>query len=209
MVRGRVELPTFRFSGAFLPSRGVAGGRLISHLTCTIVAGRRPASLGVCRRWLLLWLPVWLPELAGGESTAESPKRSSRLQKCSPADTKIRKFFIVRPPGGRVCLTDRPGRQTESSAARKPRFTRDHSAVSMGSERIRTRPRAIVTIAPVPSSSATAGRFATSKAACCSGVSRSADLSRTTDGRTAPREMASSSPKSVSAEIITSSLAAA
>jgi hypothetical protein len=36
--------------------------------------------------------------LAGGESTAESQKRSSRLQKCSPADTKIRKFFIVRPP---------------------------------------------------------------------------------------------------------------
>ena len=41
-----------------------------------------------------------------------------------------------------------------------------HSAARMGSERIRTRPRAIVTSAPVLSSSATAGRFAASKAAC-------------------------------------------
>jgi hypothetical protein len=47
VVRGRVELPTFRFSGEILPSRAVAGRRL--------------ASLGVCLRWLPLWLPVWLP----------------------------------------------------------------------------------------------------------------------------------------------------
>ena len=72
VVRDRIELSTFRFSGAILPSRAVAGHRLISDLTCTIVAGHRLASLGVCRRWLPLWLPVWLPDLAGGESPAES-----------------------------------------------------------------------------------------------------------------------------------------
>ena len=36
----------------------------------------------------------------------------------------------------------------------------------MGSERIRTRPRAIVTSAPAFSSSVAAGRFAASRAAC-------------------------------------------
>jgi hypothetical protein len=61
VVRGRVELPTFRFSGEIWPSRAVAGRRLISHLTCTTVVGRRLASLGVCLRWPPLWLPVWLP----------------------------------------------------------------------------------------------------------------------------------------------------
>jgi hypothetical protein len=40
-------------------------------------------------------------------------------------------------------------------------------------------------------------------------VRRSADRSKITDGRTAPRETASSSPKSVSAETITSPFAAA
>jgi hypothetical protein len=45
-----------------------------------------------------------------------------------------------------------------------------HSAARMGRERIRTRPRAIVTNAPVFRSSATAGRFAASRAACWSGV---------------------------------------
>jgi hypothetical protein len=61
VVRGKVELLTFRFSGEILPSRAVAGRRPISHLTCTIVAGRRLASLGVCLRWHPLWLPVRLP----------------------------------------------------------------------------------------------------------------------------------------------------
>jgi hypothetical protein len=36
---------------------GAAGRRLISHLTCAIVTGRRLVSLSVCPRWLPLWLP--------------------------------------------------------------------------------------------------------------------------------------------------------
>jgi hypothetical protein len=40
--------------GGFLPSRSVADCRLIGHLTCMIVAGRRLASLGFCLRWLPL-----------------------------------------------------------------------------------------------------------------------------------------------------------
>jgi hypothetical protein len=82
---------------------------------------------------------------------------------------------------------------------------RGQSAARMGSDRIRNRPRAIDTIAPVFSSSATAGRFAARRAACRSGVRRSADRSRTTEGRAAPGDAASSSPKSESAEMITSS----
>ena len=61
VVRGRVELPTFRFSGEFWLSRDVAGRRPISHLTCMIVVGRRLTSLGVCLRWLPLWLSVCSP----------------------------------------------------------------------------------------------------------------------------------------------------
>jgi hypothetical protein len=72
VVRDRIELSTFRFSGAILRSRAVAGRRLISHLTCMVVAGCRPVSLSICLRWLLLWLPVWLPDPAGGESPTES-----------------------------------------------------------------------------------------------------------------------------------------
>ena len=52
MVRGGVEPPTFRFSGAIRPSWTVAGRRLISRLPAPIVAGRRPASVTACLRWL-------------------------------------------------------------------------------------------------------------------------------------------------------------
>ncbi len=83
------------------------------------------------------------------------------------------------------------------------------SAGTIGNERILIRPRAMVTTAPASRSCATAGRFAASRAACSSVVSRSADRRRTTEGRVAPRLAASSSPKSLSAETITSALAAA
>jgi hypothetical protein len=56
----------------------------------------------------------------------------------------------------------------------------------MGRDRIRIRPRAMVTIAPASRSSATAGRFAARSAACWSDVRRSAERRRTTDGRVAP-----------------------
>lgn len=49
-------------------------------------------------------IPLWLPESAGGESVAESQNRSSRLQKCSPADSAILNF-MARPPVQRVLLT--------------------------------------------------------------------------------------------------------
>ena len=58
VVRGGVEPPTFRFSGAICRSRTVASRRLICHLAASIVARGRLASLDVC----LCWLPVWLPE---------------------------------------------------------------------------------------------------------------------------------------------------
>jgi len=57
VVRDRIELSTFRFSGANLPSRTVADRRLISHLPAPIVAGRRLASPSACPRWLPVWLP--------------------------------------------------------------------------------------------------------------------------------------------------------
>ena len=68
VVRDRIELSTFRFSGAIESCLGVAGRRLTGNLPAPIVAGRRPVSLGVCLRWL----PVWLPDPAGGFPSGES-----------------------------------------------------------------------------------------------------------------------------------------
>ena len=68
VVRDRIELSTFRFSGAIEVCLGVAGCRLTGNLPAPIVAGRRPVSSGVCLRWL----PVWLPDPAGGFPSGES-----------------------------------------------------------------------------------------------------------------------------------------
>src|SRR5215813_7898316 len=104
VVRGRVELPTFRFSGEIWPSRAAAGRRLISHLTCTIVAGRRQASLGVCLRWLPLWLPLWLPVWLPFDSLnreAESHRRRViGLHLSSPADSVTDRCSISLPQSG-------------------------------------------------------------------------------------------------------------
>jgi len=62
VVRERIELSTFRFSGAIELCLRVARRRLTGHLGAPIVSGRRRVSLGVCLRWL----PVWLPGPAGG-----------------------------------------------------------------------------------------------------------------------------------------------
>jgi hypothetical protein len=51
------RLPTFRFSGANLPSRVVAARSLMCHLAATIVARGHLPSLEVCLRWLRVWLP--------------------------------------------------------------------------------------------------------------------------------------------------------
>jgi hypothetical protein len=58
VVRDRIELSTFRFSGASDPSPGVAGRGSICRLAASIVAWGRSVSLTV---WLR-WLPVWLPD---------------------------------------------------------------------------------------------------------------------------------------------------
>lgn len=101
----------------------------------------------------------------------------------------------------------RVGKRSDNWQKRRPRSDKDaptnhHSARRIGSERTRRRPRAIETIAPTSRSSVTSGRFAASNAACWSGTRRSAERSSTTDGRSAC-DVASSSPKSVSADTIT------
>ena len=83
VVRDRIELSTFRFSGVTEPSLTVAGSRLTGHLPAPIVAERRPMSLWACLRWL----PVWLPDPAGGYSK----RRVIGLHICSSADSAIGK----------------------------------------------------------------------------------------------------------------------
>jgi hypothetical protein len=83
VVRDKIELSTFRFSGVTEPSLTVAGSRLTGHLPAPIVVGRRSMSPGICVRWL----PVWLPDPAGGYSK----RRVSGLHIYSPADSAIGK----------------------------------------------------------------------------------------------------------------------
>jgi hypothetical protein len=59
VVRGGVEPPTFRFSGASAASPDIAGCGLIGHLAGETVAGCRLMWPDACQRWL----PVWLPNL--------------------------------------------------------------------------------------------------------------------------------------------------
>ena len=62
VVRGGVEPPTFRFSGAYAASLHVAGCGLMDDLAAETMARRRLVWAEVCRRWL----PVWLPESTHG-----------------------------------------------------------------------------------------------------------------------------------------------
>jgi hypothetical protein len=62
VVRGRVEPPTFRFSGAYAASLHVARCGLIGDLAGQTVAGCRLVWPDMCGRWL----PVWLPESTEG-----------------------------------------------------------------------------------------------------------------------------------------------
>jgi hypothetical protein len=59
VVRGGIEPPTFRFSGAFAVWLDVAGCGLMGDLAAQTMAGCRLVWPDVCRRWL----PVWLPNL--------------------------------------------------------------------------------------------------------------------------------------------------
>jgi hypothetical protein len=92
VVRDRIELSTFRFSGAIEVCLGVARSRLTGNLLAPIVAERRPVSLGVCLRWL----PVWLPDPAGGFPSGEV----IRLHSYSLADSATRQGLI----GGSACV---------------------------------------------------------------------------------------------------------
>jgi hypothetical protein len=66
VVRGGVEPPTFRLSGAFAASLHVAGCGLMGDLAAQTVAGCRLMWPDICGRWL----PVWLPELTEGAAIA-------------------------------------------------------------------------------------------------------------------------------------------
>jgi hypothetical protein len=66
VVRGGVEPPTFRFSGAFPPWLHVAGRGLMGDLAAQTVAGCRLMWPDICGRWL----PVWLPESTEGAAAA-------------------------------------------------------------------------------------------------------------------------------------------
>jgi hypothetical protein len=52
VVKGGVEPPTFRFSGAFAASLHVAGRGLMGQLAAETMARCRPMWPGVCRHWL-------------------------------------------------------------------------------------------------------------------------------------------------------------
>ena len=69
VVRGGVEPPVFRFSGAYAASPHVAGCGLMGNLAAQTMAGCRLMWPDVCRRWL----PVWLPgsaDAGGGRGAA-------------------------------------------------------------------------------------------------------------------------------------------
>ena len=63
VVRGGIEPPAFRFSGASAPSLDVAGCGLMGDLAAQTVAGCRLMWPNTCRRWLPVWLPLELEDL--------------------------------------------------------------------------------------------------------------------------------------------------
>src|SRR5215472_15587772 len=58
VVRGGVEPPTFRFSGAYTASLYVAGCGLMGDLAGETVADCRLLWPDICRRWLPVWRPI-------------------------------------------------------------------------------------------------------------------------------------------------------
>jgi len=79
VVRGGVEPPTFRFSGAFVASLDVAGCGLMGDLAAATMADCRLAWPDVCRRWLPVWLPLGAggPDLPLGWASTRSPSASA------------------------------------------------------------------------------------------------------------------------------------
>ena len=82
MVRGGVEPPTFRFSGAYAASLHVAGCGLTGDLAGETVADCRLMWPDACRRWL----PVWLPKISLAPLTfdnlSEPTDHATRVQPC-------------------------------------------------------------------------------------------------------------------------------
>ena len=70
VVRGGVEPPTFRFSGASAASLHVAGRGLMGHLAAQTMAGCRLLWLDACRRWLPVGLPGTRPADARSDDAA-------------------------------------------------------------------------------------------------------------------------------------------
>jgi hypothetical protein len=58
VVRGGIEPPAFRFSGAYAAWPHVAGCGLMGQLAAETMAGRRLMWPDVCLRWLPVWLLV-------------------------------------------------------------------------------------------------------------------------------------------------------
>ena len=89
MVRGGIEPPAFRFSGAFARSLHVAGRILTGHLAAQTMAGCRLTSPDICGRWLPVWLPL---ELEDPISLSAEP---ARVRQARPADERT-KLAVAR-----------------------------------------------------------------------------------------------------------------
>ena len=99
VVRGGVEPPTFRFSGAYVWWLHVAGRGLMGNLAAETLAGCRLMWPEVCGRWL----PVWLPNLVS----------AANIRKPGQADESRR-----YPRSGSSWHTWRTGTPARSAAAR-------------------------------------------------------------------------------------------
>jgi hypothetical protein len=67
VVRGGVEPPTFRFSGAYAASLHVAGCCLMGDLAAQTMAGCCLMWPEFCRRWLPVWLPTFVGSAPGAD----------------------------------------------------------------------------------------------------------------------------------------------
>src|SRR5215831_11594902 len=79
VVRGGIEPPTFRFSGAFATSLYVAGRGLTGHLAAQTMAGCRLMSPDACRRWLPVWLPILVSAAHGRDADGAQTPHAKHL----------------------------------------------------------------------------------------------------------------------------------
>jgi hypothetical protein len=81
VVRGGVEPPAFRFSGAFAASLHVAGCRLMGNLAAQTMAGCRLAWPDICGRCLPVWLPLELEDLTSPSAEPARVRQARPLMK--------------------------------------------------------------------------------------------------------------------------------